>query len=128
MNKKELLSLVFLLGITVYFGGTLASYIVIENATYGVTELLLIIALLIAWGQFFTWHSRKEVQKDEMGKQIIRNSASISYQIVFVVLLILWIYDFFFVTKGANYTLFIALCVALITNPILQFIQVKKYL
>ena len=128
MKTKELIGLILLIAITLYFGGTLLSYIVINDATYGVTEFLLIIALVVAWGQAFTWGTRKEVQKDEMGRQIIKNSASLSYYIVFFSLLILWITDFFFINKGENYTLFIALCLAYLTHPIIQFILVKRHI
>lgn len=128
MSKKAITSLIFLAAITIYFGGTLISYSIIEDATYGVTEILLMIAIVVAWGQFFTWHTRNEVKKDEMGKQIIRNSAYMSYHIVFAALLILWAVDFFFINRGVNYTLFIAVCIAYITYPIVQFIQVKKYM
>lgn len=128
MSKSEISSLIFLLVITIYFGGTLISYTRIEGATYGVTEILLIIGIVVAWGQFFTWHTRKEVKKDEMGKQIIQKSAYVSYHIVFVALLILWVIDYFFINNGVNYTLFIALCIAYLTYPLVQFIQAKKYL
>ncbi len=128
MRKKELVGLLFLIAITLYFGGTLLSYIVIDGATYGLTEFLLIIALVVAWGQFFTWGTRKEVQKDEMGKQIIKSSAYVSYYVVFYSLLILWVIDFFFISKGENYILFIALCLAYITYPIIQFVLVKRHM
>ena len=78
---------------------------------------------------FFTWGTRKEVQKDEMGRQIIaKNSAYVSYYVVFYSLLILWVIDFFIINKGENYTLFIALCLAYITYPIIQFILVKRHI
>lgn len=127
MKKSQLFSLIFLVLITLYFGGTLASYSLIEGATYGVTEILLIIALVASWGQFFTWGTRAEVQKDEMGKEIIKRSAHMSYHIVFAALLVLWVVDFFFLSKGENYTLFIALCIAYITYPIIQFVLVKRH-
>lgn len=126
MNKMEKLSFLFLLIITLYGGGSLISYIYFEDLTYDVTEYLLIIALTVAWGQFFTWGTRQGVKKDEMGIQIIQKSSSLSYQILFCTLLFLWVIDFFFIGKGTNYTLFIALCVAYITNPIIQFIKVKR--
>ncbi|MFJ7732694.1 hypothetical protein ACIQXF_12440 [Lysinibacillus sp. NPDC097231] len=117
--------MVFLILATVYLGGTLLSYVVIDEP-YGVTELLVIIAIVVAWGQFFTWGTREELQKDEMGKQIVRNSGYISYNVVFWALLILWVVDIFFINHGQNYTLFIAVCIASLTNPLLQFIHVKK--
>lgn len=126
MKKKEIISLIFLMMITIYFGGTLLSYLVIEDATYGVSEILLIVVIVVMWGQFFTWSSRAELQKDELGKQIKRNSASISHNIVFWVLLVLWVVDIFFISHGKNYLLCIALCIAFLTNPILQFILMKK--
>ncbi|MGV2942552.1 hypothetical protein AB5I83_23620 [Mesobacillus sp. LC4] len=128
MSKKDLVGLLFLIAITMFFGGTLLSYIVIDGATYGVTEFLLIIALVVAWGQFFTWGTRKEVQRDEMGKQIIKSSAYVSYYVVFYSLLILWVVDFFFISKGGNFLLFIALCLAYITYPIIQFVLVKRHI
>ncbi|MFF5996103.1 hypothetical protein AAGS61_15325 [Lysinibacillus sp. KU-BSD001] len=128
MSKKEMGGFLCLLAITIYFGGTLISYIKFENPSFGTPEILLIIALVISWGQFFTWHTRKELQKDEMGKQIVKNSAYKSHHIIFGALLILWVIDFFFISYGKNYTLFIALCIAYITNPLMQFIQVKKYM
>ncbi|MFJ7951420.1 hypothetical protein ACIQZG_07815 [Lysinibacillus sp. NPDC096418] len=67
----------------------------------------------------------KEVKKDEKGKQIIQKSSSLS-QIVFYTLLLLWVIDFFFVGKGNNHTLFLALCIAYLTNRIIQFINVKR--
>ncbi|MFF2177201.1 hypothetical protein ACFVT8_12135 [Lysinibacillus sp. NPDC058147] len=126
MSKKEIVSFLLLFILTIYFGGTLVSYIYFEDSSYDVTEYLLIIALLVAWGQFFTWRTRQEVKKDEMGKQIIQKSSSLSYQLVFYTLLLLWVIDFFFIGKGNNYTLFIALCIAHLTNPIIQFINVKR--
>ncbi|WP_163971125.1 hypothetical protein [Oceanobacillus halotolerans] len=128
MTKKDIVGLVFLIVITLYFGGTLLSYFVIDGATYDVTEFLLIIALLVAWGQVFTWGTRREVQKDEMGKTIMKSSAHVSYNVVLFSLLTLWVIDFFFISKGENYTLFIALCIAYITQPIIQFILVKRHM
>ncbi|MBL4962912.1 DUF3796 domain-containing protein [Bacillus sp. PK3-037] len=126
MKRMELFSFLFLLIVTLYFGGTLLSYMKIEGATIGVTEWFLMISLLVAWGQFFTWRTRNEVKKDEMGKQIIKNSAHMSYNIVIITLFILWIIDFFFINNGKNYTLFIALCIAYITYPVIQFVLMKK--
>src|SRR4051794_35929098 len=125
MKTKDIIGLIILIVITLYFGGTLLSYFRTGEA-YGVTEFLLIIALLVAWGGFFTWGIRREVQKDEMGKNIIKRSTYISYNVVFISLLILWVIDFVFISKGENYTLFIALCIAYITNPLIQFILVKR--
>jgi hypothetical protein len=127
MKGKEIAALVFLIAATLYFGGTFISYIKIDEASIGSAELLVIIALLIGWVQFITWGTRKEVQKDEMGRQIIKDSARVSYYIVLTALLLLWIIDFFLVSKGNNYTLFIALCIAYITYPIIQYVLVKRF-
>lgn len=89
MSKKEIGSFLLLLILTIYFGGTLVSYIYFEDPSYDVTEYLLIIALLVAWGQFFVWRTRQDVKKEEMGKQIIQKSYSLSYQIIFYTLLLL---------------------------------------
>ncbi|MBG9770613.1 hypothetical protein [Bacillus vallismortis] len=97
MKRIEVLSLFSLIAITLYFGGTLLSYFKIEGASFSATDWLLLISLVVAWSQIFTWKSKKEVKKDEMG-------------------------------NGTNYTLFIALCVAYITHPVIQFIQVKKHI
>lgn len=126
MSKKEKISFIVLLAFTIYFGGTLISYFKFEDPSFGVTEILLIIALVISWGQFFTWRSRTELKEDEMGTQIIRNSTYISHHIIFGALLVLWVIDLFFINHGKNYTLFIALCIAYLVNPIMQFIQVKN--
>lgn len=127
LKTKDIIGLIFLIAITLYFGGTLLTYFR-TGESFGVTEILLIIGLLVVWGETFTWRTRREVQKDEMGKTIIKNSSNISYYVVFISLLILWIIDFFFINKGENYTLFIALCIAYITKPIIQFFLVKKYI
>lgn len=127
MKTRDIIGLIFLIAITFYFGGTLLSYFRTGDS-YGVTEFLLIIALLVAWGEFFTWGTRREVQKDEMGKAIIKNSSNISYYVVVTSLLILWIIDFFYLSKGENYTLFIALCIAYISKPIIQFFLVKRHI
>ena len=127
MRMKDIIGLIVLTMITGYFGITLLSYFKIGEE-FGVTEYLLIIALLVAWGEFFTWGTRGEVQKDEMGKMIIKNSANISYYVVFNALLILWIIDLFWVSKGENLTLFIALCIAYMTKPIIQLFLVKRHL
>jgi hypothetical protein len=127
MKGKEIAALVFLIAATLYFGGTFISYIKIDEASIGSAELLVIIALLVGWGQFITWGTRKEVQKDEMGRQIIKDSARVSYYVVLAALLLLWIIDFFLVSKGENYTLFIALCIAYITYPIIQYMLVKRF-
>ena len=108
MKGKEIAAMVFLISATLNFGGTFISYIKIEDASIGSAELLVIIALMTGWVQFMTWGARKEVQKDEMGRQIIKNSARISYYVVIAALLLLWIIDFFLVSRGENYTLFIA--------------------
>ncbi len=123
---KEIIGLLFLIGITVYFGGTFLSYFKTGDS-FGIPEIFLIIALLVAWGELFTWGTRKEVQKDEMGRAIIKNSANVSYYVVLISLFVLWIIDFFFISKGENYTLFIAVCIAYITKPIIQFLLVKKH-
>ncbi|MBJ7570323.1 hypothetical protein JG789_03715 [Bacillus halotolerans] len=128
MRKIEVFSLLFLIIISLYFGGTLLSYFKIDGATFDVTEWFLLISLLVAWGQFFTWRTRNEVKKDEMGKQILKKSAQLSYNIVIITLFILWIIDFFFINNGKNYTLFIALCIAYITYPLIQFVLVKKHI
>lgn len=127
MKAKDIIGLIFLIAITLYFGGILVSFFK-SGDSYGVTEFLLIIGLLVAWGEILTWRTRREVQKDEMGKTIIKNSSNISYYVVFISLLILWIIDLFFINKGENYTLFIALCIAYIIKPIIQFILVKKHI
>ncbi|MCA1041980.1 hypothetical protein LCM00_21000 [Bacillus infantis] len=127
MKGKEIAALVFLIAATLYFGGTFISYIKIEDASIGSAELLVIIALMTGWVQFITWGARKEVQKDEMGRQIIKDSARVSYYVVLAALLLLWIIDFFLVSKGENYTLFIALCIAYITYPVIQYVLVKRY-
>lgn len=128
MRKIEVFSLLFLIIISLYFGGTLLSYFKIDGATFGVTEWFLLISLLVAWGQFFTWRTRNEVKKDEMGKQILKKSAQVSYNIVIITLFILWIIDFFFINNGKNYTLFMALCIAYITYPLIQFVLIKKHI
>lgn len=128
MSKKEVVGLILMLAVTLYFGATLVSYVKIENAEFGVSEILLIISIVVGWVQFFTWHARKDVKKDELGKKIIRDSAYLSHQIVFGSLFVLWIIDFFFINKGQNFTLFIALAISYITYPIVQFVHVKKYL
>ncbi|MCZ8534787.1 hypothetical protein [Psychrobacillus psychrodurans] len=128
MSKKEVVSLILMLIVTLYFGATLISYVVMPNAEFGVTEILLIIAIVVGWAQFFTWHARKDVKKDELGKKIVRESAYLSHQIVFGSLLLLWIIDFFFINKGQNFALFIALAISYITFPIVQSVHVKKYL
>lgn len=127
MRTKDIIGLIVLIMITGYFGVTLLSYFKIGEE-FGVTEYLVIIALLVAWGEFFTWGTHREVQQDEMGKMIIKNSANISYYVVFYALLILWIIDIFFVSKGENITLFIALCIAYLTKPIIQLFLVKRHL
>ncbi|AGX02446.1 MULTISPECIES: hypothetical protein [Bacillaceae] len=127
MKGKEIAALVLLIAATLYFGGTFISYIKIDGASIGSAELLVIIALLIGWVQFITWGTRKEVQKDEMGRQIIKDSARVSYYVVLAALMLLWIIDFFLVSKGENYTLFIALCIAYITYPIIQYVLVKRF-
>lgn len=127
MRTKDIIGLIVLIMITGYFGVTLLSYFKIGEE-FGVTEYLVIIALLVAWGEFFTWGTHREVQQDERGKMIIKNSANISYYVVFYALLILWIIDIFFVSKGENITLFIALCIAYLTKPIIQLFLVKRHL
>ena len=127
MKTKDIIGLIVLIGITLYFGGTLLSYFQTGDS-FGVTELLLIIGLLVAWGELVTWGLRREVQKDEMGKNIMKKSASLSYNVVFISLLILWVLDYFFISKSVNYTLFIALCIAYITNPIIQLVLMKKHI
>ena len=127
MKKKDIIWLVVLTGITLYIGITLLSYFRIGD-TFGIPEYLVIIGLVIAWGELITWGSRREVQKDEMGKEIIKKSNNISYNILFISLLIIWIIDYLFIGNEQNYPLFLAMCLAYIINPVVQFILVKKQL
>jgi len=127
LKAKDIICFTLLIIFTLYFGTTLLSYFK-SGDSYGTTEYLLILGLLVAWGEIFTWRTRSDVQKDEMGQKIIKNSSSLSYYIVFISLLILWVIDLFFINKGQNFTLFIALCIAYITKPIIQFILVKKHI
>lgn len=125
VKKKDVIWLIVLTGITLYMGLTLLSYFRIGD-TFGIPEYLVIIGLVIAWGEFITWGSRREVQRDEMGKEIIKKSNNISYNILFISLLIIWIIDYLFVGNEHNYPLFIALCLAYIINPVVQYILVKR--
>lgn len=127
MKKKDMIWLVVLGVITLYFGSTLVSYFRTGD-TLGIPEFLLIIGLVIAWSEVITWGTRREVQKDEMGKEIIKKSNHISYNILFISLLIIWIIDYLFLGNETNYPLFIALCLAYIINPVAQFILVKKHI
>ncbi|MEK5440920.1 MULTISPECIES: hypothetical protein [unclassified Fredinandcohnia] len=125
MKKKDIIWLIVLTGITVYIGFTLVSYFYIGD-TFGIPEYLVVIGLVIAWSEFITWGSRREVQKDEMGKEIIKKSNNISYNILFIALLIIWIIDYLFIGNEHNYPLFIALCLAYTINPVVQYILVKR--
>lgn len=125
MKTKELIGLIALIGITLYFGGTLISYFKTGD-TFGIVEYLLIAGLLVAWIELITWGSRKEVKRDEMGKEILKSSHQLSYRILFVALFILWIIDYLVLNNRENYLFFIALCLAYLTNPVVQFILVKK--
>lgn len=125
MTKKDIIWLIVLTGITVYIGFTLVSYFNIGD-TFGIPEYLVVIGLVIAWSEFITWGSRREVQKDEMGKEIIKKSNNISYNILFIALLIIWIIDYLFIGNEHNYPLFIALCLAYTINPVVQYILVKR--
>jgi len=125
VTKKDIIWLIVLTGITVYIGFTLVSYFNIGD-TFGIPEYLVVIGLVIAWSEFITWGSRREVQKDEMGKEIIKKSNNISYNILFIALLIIWIIDYLFIGNEHNYPLFIALCLAYTINPVVQYILVKR--
>jgi len=125
MKTKELIGLIALIGITLYFGGTLISYFKTGD-TFGIVEYLLIAGLLVAWIELITWGSRKEVKRDEMGKEILKSSHQLSYRILFVALFILWMIDYLVLNNRENYLFFIALCLAYLTNPVVQFILVKK--
>lgn len=125
MKTKELIGLIALIGITLYFGGTLISYFKTGD-TFGIVEYLLIAGLLVAWIELITWGSRKEVKRDEMGKEILKSSHQLSYRILFIALFILWMIDYLVLNNRENYLFFIALCLAYLTNPVVQFILVKK--
>lgn len=125
MKTKELIGLIALIGITLYFGGTLISYLKTGD-TFGIVEYLLIAGLLVAWIELITWGSRKEVKRDEMGKEILKSSHQLSYRILFIALFILWMIDYLVLNNRENYLFFIALCLAYLTNPVVQFILVKK--
>lgn len=125
MKTKELIGLIALIGITLYFGGTLISYLKTGD-TFGIVEYLLIAGLLVAWIEVITWGSRNEVKRDEMGKEILKSSHQLSYRILFIALFILWMIDYLVLNNRENYLFFIALCLAYLTNPVVQFILVKK--
>src|SRR5690554_4512967 len=125
MKTKELIGLIALIGITLYFGGTLISYFKTGD-TFGIVEYLLIAGLLVAWIELITWGSRKEVKRDEMGKEILKSSHQLSYRILFVALFILWIIDYMLLDNRENYLFFIALCLSYLINPIVQFVLVRK--
>ncbi|GAA0292537.1 L-asparagine transporter-like permease [Gracilibacillus halotolerans] len=125
MKTKEIIGLLVLIGITLYFGGTLLSYFVTDEG-FGMTEYLLVIALLVLWTEVLTWRKRGDVRKDEMGKEIIKKSNQISYSVLYLALLFLWMIDYLILNNQDNYIFFIAICLAYLTNPIVQFILVKR--
>jgi hypothetical protein len=71
MKTKDIIGLIILIVITLYFGGTLLSYFRTGEA-YGVTEFLLIIALLVAWGDFLRGGYEEKSRKMKWVKILLK--------------------------------------------------------
>ncbi|WHY85908.1 hypothetical protein QNH39_25585 [Neobacillus novalis] len=96
----------------------------------GISDVVVFVLLLSSWLHFFTWGSDPKVQKDELGKNISNTSAKLSYFILTGSLFMLWVIDrITFVRKNeyGNVSLFIALCLAMMLFPIIQFFISRKY-
>ncbi|ULL13265.1 hypothetical protein DVH26_01480 [Paenibacillus sp. H1-7] len=94
------------------------------------SDLISIPILLMALMQLITWGLDSKAQRDEMGRQISAKSANISYYMMVVALFLLWIVDrIVFVRKDdlGNVTLFIALCLSLVLQPIVEFFLARRY-
>ncbi|WP_404452149.1 hypothetical protein LG329_17620 [Virgibacillus necropolis] len=129
-KNSNLISGIFLSLATLFLLSMYASEY-INGLEIGITDVMIFVLLLTSWFQFFTWGSDKKVQKDELGKKVANNSAKLSYHILTGSLFIVWIIDrIVFVRKNefGNVSLFIALCLATILFPIIQFFSARKYI
>ncbi|MFP7177030.1 hypothetical protein [Priestia filamentosa] len=102
----------------------------ITGTKLNVNHVIGMVLVVVAWFQFITWGSDKKVQKDEMGKKIVTNSAKVSYYILTISLFLLWILDrMIFLRKNdfGNISLFAALCLALVVFPVVQFFSARRY-
>ncbi|MFE5322566.1 hypothetical protein ACFQ88_28190 [Paenibacillus sp. NPDC056579] len=94
------------------------------------SDLISIPILLMALMQLITWGLDSKAQRDEMGRQISAKSANISYYMMVVALFLLWIVDrIVFVRKDdlGNVTLFFALCLSLVLQPVVEFFLARRY-
>lgn len=128
-KRTKLISGLFLLVVTVFM---VAMYVTtyMTGGKPGITDFMVFVLLLTSWFQFFTWGGDAKAQKDELGQRVSDTSAKLSYFILTGSLFVLWIIDrMVFVRKNefGNVTLFVALCLAMLLYPVIQFILSRKY-
>lgn len=125
------IAMLVLLGITTYFAGYMIYDGLQRNDTQNnISYIIIGITLFLAWIQFFTRGTDSKIQKDELGKQIKYKSSKISYEILTLVLLILYLVDlnYYQSEEGfGNVFLLIGLGISVLLNPIIQFIMSLRY-
>lgn len=132
MSKKQIkwLSVVLLLSIMVVIGFMIYRYYVGNSVNYyGIFTISLLAASLFELNTFgktsFLGSYNQDEKGDELEEHIVKVSSKISYFVLLVILfIILLITD---LTGKSNLPIMLALCAAILTLPVIQFIVSKKY-
>ncbi|CEG27157.1 hypothetical protein [Bacillus sp. B-jedd] len=116
--------------VTFYLASYIYEELVQNNSQLSVVHVMIAVMVFLGWIQLVTWGTDIKVQKDELGKQIKYKSSKISYDIMTVVLLALYLIDLNYYQKDdgfGNVFLLIALGISVLLNPIIQFILALRY-
>lgn len=132
MSKKQIkwLSVVLLLSIMAVIGFMIYRYYVGNSVNYyGIFTISLLAASLFELNTFgetsFLGSYNQDEKGDELEEHIVKVSSKISYFVLLVILfIILLITD---LTGKSNLPIMLALCAAILTLPVIQFIVSKKY-
>lgn len=65
MRIRNFIMLIFLLVMTIYFGGTLASIVYLENVKWRIIDSILLISLVLPWIAYIFYIRQSKVKKSE---------------------------------------------------------------
>jgi hypothetical protein len=128
MNKGKTKSTFFII-ITILLMG-LTIYDIVVDKNVGFFPIAQLAVLIILFFSMFTWGEKNKsdgiLPNEELGKQVTNQSSNIAYKILIVVIFCLILVDKF-LNNSINLLLLIAFFFSLITLPLIEFVNSKKY-